>query len=136
MKKSERDRNFQPSEQFLPQCLILGTAKFLPFPFWQDSFKVHIFWKGHKKPWNLHRRFDDYFVCVKYMAKILSFFVVFLDIMNFTFELPIYWGSFHKLHLQFFEFFWPRLNFYCSEFLLTIYPPLNANVNCESSLNI
>jgi hypothetical protein len=51
-------------------------------------------------PW-----FDVYLVCVKSTVKILSFFVAFLDNMIFAYELPIYWGSFHKLRLHFFEFF-------------------------------
>ena len=26
------------------------------------NFKVHIFWEGHKILWNLHRRFDRYYI--------------------------------------------------------------------------
>jgi hypothetical protein len=50
-------------------------------------------------------------------------------------------GSFHKLHLHFLAFFdheRPSLHFLCIKLraFLTTYPPLIANIICESSLKI
>ena len=29
---------------------------------WREQDKVHIFWEDHKILWNLHRRFDQYYI--------------------------------------------------------------------------
>ena len=49
--------------------------------------EVYVFWEGQKKLQNLHRQFDVYLVSVKSTVKILSFFVAFLEHMNFNYLL-------------------------------------------------
>ena len=37
------------------------------------NFKVHIFWEGHKILWNLHRRFDRYYIGQIYSGDFAKF---------------------------------------------------------------
>ena len=46
------------------------------------SFKVHIFWEGHKILWNLHCGFEP--LLHKTNLEILQKFVAFLEYMTFT----------------------------------------------------
>ena len=50
------------------------------------SFKVHVFYEGHKNWRNLHRRFDTYSLLhnVKLTVKISSIFLASLENMNFN----------------------------------------------------
>ena len=55
---------------WVPSCLhSIKMAQLSPCPseFWLIKLsKVHIFWAGHKILWNLHRRFDHYYIAQIY----------------------------------------------------------------------
>ena len=62
-------------------CLFFGRIENKIICFW--ILKSMFSKKCTKRIWNLHRRFDVYLVSVKLTVKILSFFVAFLENMNF-----------------------------------------------------
>ena len=50
------------------------------------SFKVQLFWEGHKNLRNLPYGFDIYLVNVKTIRQIVQIFVAFSEKLNFTQE--------------------------------------------------